>query len=1001
MSSRTLRATIQSLRRIISSGQRLRHMNLVVLLAARRLDAKPLRLHQNFLRQNFLHPARWRVGASSCLRLVRLSYASRVVLCVALAAATVLGCGWMRTSPSVRFNGWTTEREMGRLPPMPATRSDTAQESDGLDAGAHRDVDGDEKYERSQQRATETNKVWDEAGEATARGDLDATRQLLRAYLRRTSSVRDDWYSPDGRQARRNSAADQLDALDALDTGANVSSVSAYLAARRAYDAWTDGLAGPDDTGTQATGGASAPDDVRRALETVARARQLEDNAAYLRAAILYREAKMTDAARAFVALAARYPHSEKREAALFMASLVALKMSRTVIERSDDPPPAGETVETRDEDESETRAVDEDAATTRKNAAASSELSDHDALRQAATDRAWHEARDGFARVMREFPRGRYRADARGWLAYLYLHAGDRASALVEYYRLLGDAQAREEAVLSLKLTRASASDEEMRRVERELEDEPQPALAYAYHNIYNFARASDADYSGGDYDYQSDDDWEAKRAEAKRRQRTRTEKERIVRFATRMLRRYPRAEVGASFALRVAQANLELDRHHDALEQSRRALALGLPPDERAGALWVKGVAEHRTRDYATARATLARLVAENPLGELVEGARALIALAAEDAGDVEAALEQYMEMQYLDDVAYFIDVLMTPEQLKSFIERRPGHAQHDELLYALGVRYMRLGRYDAARRVYAQVRTRQLDTAYVFLSNNDCDDEDAATALNGVGYKCADPKRPDYSPEPTRGVRARWVLADLKTMDDLERLERAATHAAGDEAKAEALYQLAGYLYGASDLTFYNPAAWRGERFHSFYYGQTFRAPHEAQTMRRYMEQHEPLVCALDIYLRLARLYPQTRAARDALYTAAVCHERLSNFQLYWPEQYSQGLHAGDSMVTYKDVRRTYPRYQLPRGTVGWEPATRTVRGGPGWDAPPKAKPLTRVERLRRRIKRGEHILSQGWHLAGEIGGGHLRRWSLVGLSLYGSLFLFRRTRRTKQG
>src|SRR6266404_5973258 len=52
--------------------------------------------------------------------------------------------------------------------------------------------------------------------------------------------------------------------------------------------------------------------------------------------------------------------------------------------------------------------------------------------------DNPWSRAGAGFKRVMREYPHGRYYSDARGWLGYLSLIAGDRVGALVEYYRML-----------------------------------------------------------------------------------------------------------------------------------------------------------------------------------------------------------------------------------------------------------------------------------------------------------------------------------------------------------------------------------------------------------------------------------------------------------------------------------------------------------------------------------------------------------------------------------
>src|SRR5262249_40571964 len=63
---------------------------------------------------------------------------------------------------------------------------------------------------------------------------------------------------------------------------------------------------------------------------------------------------------------------------------------------------------------------------------------------------------------------------------------------------------------------------------------------------------------------------------------------------------------------------------------------------------------------------------------------------------------------------------------------------------------------------------------------------------------------------------------------------------------------------------------------------------------------------------------------------------------DYNYHWRTVYEMGLHAGVRMVTYEDVRQAYPNYQLPRGTIGWEPVTRTVNGGPGWEERPKPQP-----------------------------------------------------------
>jgi len=150
----------------------------------------------------------------------------------------------------------------------------------------------------------------------------------------------------------------------------------------------------------------------------------------------------------------------------------------------------------------------------------------------------------------------------------------------------------------------------------------------------------------------------------------------------------------------------------------------------------------------------------------------------------------------------------------------------------------------------------------------------------------------------------------------------------------------------------VLFYNPFESPGYFNLGEFAGQgQYRRPDEAQTLFESQQEHDRLARALKIYLDIAKRFPETRAARDALYTAAVCHERLENYNPYWRLIYENGLHAGERMVTYADVRARYPNYQLPRGTYGWQPSTRTVNDGPGWAAPPKPpRRLTKGERLR---------------------------------------------------
>ncbi|HWN98887.1 MAG TPA: hypothetical protein VNS63_06405 [Blastocatellia bacterium] len=828
---------------------------------------------------------RFWIGRSKRARAKRLSGlgASFVLLVV---AAVVLGCGWDAGSDhSVRFNPYRTEKEFGRLPPLPKYNSEDQKTLFSWD----RDVAYD-TYEEPDKKGERIDKLWDEAAEAESDGRLGDARRMLGEYLNRTQAKRlARWDSVKDLQKRRNAATDKLDALSELEHGASESAVRGYLAARSTFDA-----------GGQA-------DEVLKRLEEARSDMRLRDNSDYLKAAL--RQDGDEHAIEDFDRLAVSYPKSEKREPALFMAAVISMKLSNCY-----QPENAGSLVERVSED---------------------------------CRDDYWQRAHKGFEQVMREYPGGRYYSDARGWIGRLCLLAGDRAGALVEYYRMLGDKDeaGRVEALFSLCMVRRNADEFEMERVERTLEREPQAALAYAYHNIYNYALR-------GVYFRFSAEDSETEKEEQAR------ELNRIAIFATRMMNRFPAGSVGAAFVVRVAEADLELGKDSDASRLARLVVTKGATGDLRAQALWVAGVAEFHLRQYSSARRALTTLIAENPNNQYTEGARRHLAMLAEDTGDIEAALDQYLALDYRYDVAYFVDVLMTPEQLAAFIEKRPELAHSNELSYALGVRYLRERRWNDAKAVFARVKTvgRNADQDYLWKAYENGSGEDRENATSKEG---------DFD-STIRGVRPHWIDQDLRTANDLERLERQVETAQDNESRAEALYQVASYQFERS-LLFYNPLEWEGQRHYLLVdldERGAYRQAGESQLLFDYMQRHDMAANSLPIFLEVVRRFSNTRAARDALFSAAVCNERLREYNNYWREIYAEGGHAGERMVTYRDVRDTYPTYKFPRGTLGWEPSTRTVNGQPGWDKPPKPSP--RPSRLARGVQLVNGWINEGFTL-----------------------------------
>ena len=811
-----------------------------------------------------------------------------IFLCCGLAVMA-WACAWFGPVNSVRFNSYEQGHDFFRLPPLPrfvnrATGKPSVWHESLASERAVAEL-GEKNWLQEKGFESRRETFWANAASAESKDDWMNLRKNLEAFLQLEESP----------SSGRNSAIDRLDALQSLHQGASNKGLRAYLAIRAKYD---EGVTPVNDEGEGRLPWAEAGE-LDQQLLAIPREAALRDNVAYLAAAVKCQQKDFEQAEEGFRSLVKQYPTSEKREAAQFMEGVAALKQSTCyAVENSD------------------TGVGD-------------------------CGDEASVRARQTFTRHLAQFPRGRLAADARGWLGYLARRSGDRAGAMIEYYRQLADTNVaiRMEAAHSLTWVRGGATLEDLARVEAELADEPQAALAYAYHNLYNYAYAVEP----GTWNWYDDTT-----EKAERKTKAIDARQRIVDYAARMAERH--AGASGAFLLRIAQAKSELEEPREALKIVRRALAMNLSETERRQALWVKGAAEYDLEDFASARLTLNALLAADAGRELTDGAHRMLAIVAERQSDWDEALTHYYALGYDTDVAYLLDVIMTPEQIAHFIEKRATLEQRNDLRYALGLRWLRIGRWNEARAAFAYVKT-----THCAMPNSDGDWQ----------LETQNKQRPKFDLEiPSKGICSEWLMRDLKTVDDLEALEQRVQAAADDETKAEALYQLASYQVQSSTEIFYNPRFWNHERFWlmaSLAENASYLLPNESRLLWDYMNSHDVLARALPIYLEVAERYPNTKAAGDAMYTAAVCHERLSGMNNYWRGIYGNGLYAGARLVTYRDVRRAFPKYRFPRGTSGWEPMTRTVNGGPRWDPLPQpGPPLTRTQRWQIRFKRIHRIL-----------------------------------------
>jgi TolA-binding protein len=827
-----------------------------------------------------------------------------VVIILLASIVTALSCGWSYvTDHSVRFNSYRTGRGFYTLRPLPiAYDSEKKKDLTVNDLSCCDDFTDQDDTSTTDQKLAESNQTWDDARAAIDDTKLDKAAELLKKFLAQTiyrSAGYDTADAETTRLQRRSTAYDILDAMMAQRQGSKENSVKDYLLARYAYDAQSE-------------------TEFNEKLEKGSHDANLEDNWEYLKAARLFSTGSEAETAlSAFRVHIQRFPNSEKNEAAMFM-------YARSLLQSSYSFEKDGCGLIVKDSDSSKVEPEEK------------------------CRDIDWHEAVGAIKRVMEKYPRGRYFNDARGWLAFLYKRGGERAKALAEYYKMLGDVSdrpARLEAKHSLEIVGDDYDDDTLNAVENLIQSDLNASMAYAYYRIYNYA--VDSTYQKPEIWYSQD--WKEQADERKRvldaHNAGEHELERIVRFADAMMKRYPQAPVTGGFVVRVAEAQIELKNYRDSLTSSKKALTLGVKGDLRAQALWIKGSSEHAQKEFTSATKTFKQLIAEFPDSNLIEGARRLLALTAEDQNDLDAALEQYLALHYHYDISYYIDILMPTDRLAAFVKKHRQIPEYNDLLYALGIRYMRDQRWDEAGVSLSMVRSSGVPSL------------NEAEGSSDSGYT----KYPNWNWGETHYIKSSWVMTDLKTIDDLKRLQLAIQNADGDEAKAEAMYQFASYQFDADELLFYNPLAWDGERYEllsQLSTSDSMRLPNESQTILDYSRSHETLARAIPIFLGIADRYPKTRAAPDALYSAAVAEERLSDYNPYWRDVYSKGLVPNNMTISYADVKRRYPRYRFPIGTRGWEASTRTVNGGEAWPAPPPPpKPKTRItreERVKRKLK-----------------------------------------------
>jgi|GEM_PF-3417673 len=320
--------------------------------------------------------------------------------------------------------------------------------------------------------------------------------------------------------------------------------------------------------------------------------------------------------------------------------------------------------------------------------------------------------------------------------------------------------------------------------------------------------------------------------------------------------LNRNPFGSLAATSYARLAEAAYQFHRDAMARTFARRALAEAQEKETRDMANFVLASEAKRAGDLVEA-IRLYRAIARSPHPTyLAGGALENLPPIYEAKHRLDIALDLYRELGFSFDVAYLLDVKMTPDQVARYASTHSRDRDVKSLRLAAGYRFMRVGRWQEAAREFRGIRRRE--------------------RLKMLSFAWADHYE-DWFVEPD----------PLVAVYDLARLDRAVKRAHGPRNRAEAKLDLAAYYYKHRDLLLYNPRLWYGERAEAIQ--NSWNDPHATDEDRtalyRHHWQHECLARAYELYRDVALAFPNTEMGYHAAYQAGCSEEKLSNLNDYW--------------------------------------------------------------------------------------------------------------------
>ncbi|MBS1715424.1 MAG: tetratricopeptide repeat protein [Armatimonadetes bacterium] len=517
--------------------------------------------------------------------------------------------------------------------------------------------------------------------------------------------------------------------------------------------------------------------------------------------------------------------------------------------------------------------------------------------------------------RLLRQFPETRFRGNVLGWLARCRAGQGDAQGALALYVRQSASSDPSEawkghaalaeraesegriaaavvhgirQRSLEVPIVSQRESAKELRRLFRSLTSDQSADVQRAVR--------SDPTLVGPYLTFRLEDT-----AMDVRQERN------LLRFAASCLN--GARNVGPDAFPRLAQLAYDCGSYSQGLRWARAGRSARGRSKDRA--LYCEAACLSRLGRRSEALRVFERLYRRGPEPYVKQSTAENLALLHEKVGDPVRAFALYDEWGYEDDAAVMADAVLTPKQLERAARTVKDPARRTVLEFTLAMRYFRIGEYRNAHRILASMpqplRTRGGLSKDRFLSMREY-------VYDGEPPKIVDP------------------LADV---DALWALRQKAEAAHGQEARAEALYDMARYVHDRRNLMFYSPGLWEGRRATSFsvFWNPRVNTGAWGRKVRAYGYEHECYAHVVRLCEELVERCPRSNLVPKALYTAGVAAERLSRFNTWW-EPESAGL-TGKAIGLMRRLAVRYPNSVFAKDANKYAAEWKSSLDKPDWN------------------------------------------------------------------